>query len=91
MWTGRWREQGTSPEEDISCAMGRGSSLRLHYEEEDIAVELTGGENRRQSGCFGPATTNGGGVAPVLVEGALRLARRGVRGGNGCMGESSWG
>jgi hypothetical protein len=71
-------------------AMAHVSSPRFHYEKEKITVELTGGKNRRRSGCFGPATMNGSGAALVFIEGALWLARRGIRGGNRCGGESSW-
>jgi hypothetical protein len=56
------------------------SSPCLHYEKEKIVVELTGGKNRRRSGCFGPATANGSDAAPIFIEGALRLASRGIRG-----------
>jgi hypothetical protein len=71
-------------------AMADVSSSLLHYENEKIIVELTGGKNWCWIGCFSPAMVTGGGVAPIFIEGALWLVRRGVRGGNRCGGESSW-
>jgi hypothetical protein len=62
--------------------MAHGSSLRLHYEEEEIVAELTSAKNWRWIGCFGLATTNGGVTASVVIEGALRVVRRSIRGGN---------